>query len=186
MQAEVSRAMKKVEDSADATGDALDNETKRGSNEAARNVKSGMGKAESHMKSATDSMKRMLGAVAAAFTVDKIVDGLKEVMETAAEFKATESQFNQVFGDMEDTASTNLSKIAKSAGMLESNMKGSYTKIAAFAKTTGADTATAMSIADRSMVAVADSAAFYDRTLEETTESLQSFLKGRISCSIIW
>ena len=28
------------------------------------------------------------------------------------------------------------------------------------------------------MVAVADSAAFYDRTLEDTTESLQSFLKG--------
>ena len=57
-------------------------------------------------------------------------------------------------------------------------MKGSYTQIAAFAKTTGLDTSDALSLADRAMVAVADSAAFYDRSLEETTESLQSFLKG--------
>lgn len=35
-----------------------------------------------------------------------------------------------------------------------------------------------MELANRAMVAVADSAAFYDRSLEETTESLQSFLKG--------
>ena len=40
------------------------------------------------------------------------------------------------------------------------------------------ETAEALSLADRAMVAVADSAAFYDRSLEETTESLQSFLKG--------
>ena len=40
------------------------------------------------------------------------------------------------------------------------------------------DTADALSLADRAMIAVADSAAFYDRSLEDTTESLQSFLKG--------
>jgi hypothetical protein len=39
-------------------------------------------------------------------------------------------------------------------------------------------TADALSLSKRAMIAVADSAAFYDRTLEETTESLQSFLKG--------
>ena len=62
--------------------------------------------------------------------------------------------------------------------MLQNRMKGSYTQIAAFAKTTGMDTSDAMDLANRSMRAVADSAAFYDRSLEETTESLQSFLKG--------
>ena len=57
-------------------------------------------------------------------------------------------------------------------------MKGSFTKIAAFAKTSGMDTDDALALSERAMRAVADSAAFYDRSLEETTESLQSFLKG--------
>ena len=88
------------------------------------------------------------------------------------------SQFSQVFGDMESQASKSLQTIADNTGIAENRMKGSYTQIAAFAKTTGLDTSDALSLADRAMVAVADSAAFYDRSLEETTESLQSFLKG--------
>ena len=57
-------------------------------------------------------------------------------------------------------------------------MKGSFVQISAFAKTTGMETSDALALADRSMVAVADSAAFYDRSLEDVTNSLQSFLKG--------
>lgn len=79
---------------------------------------------------------------------------------------------------MESQASKSLQTIADNTGIAENRMKGSYTQIAAFAKTTGLDTSDALGLADRAMVAVADSAAFYDRSLEETTESLQSFLKG--------
>lgn len=100
------------------------------------------------------------------------------VLEASANAQAMNSQFTQVFGDMESQASADLSAIADSAGMMENRMKGSYTQIAAFAKTTGMDTSDALDLANRSMVAVADSAAFYDRSLEDTTESLQSFLKG--------
>ena len=71
-----------------------------------------------------------------------------------------------------------MSSIAKETGIVENRMKGSYTQIAAFAKTTGMDTAESLELTNRAMVAVADSAAFYDRSLEDTTESLQSFLKG--------
>ena len=85
---------------------------------------------------------------------------------------------HRFFGDMESQASKSLQTIADNTGIAENRMKGSYTQIAAFAKTTGLDTSDALSLADRAMVAVADSAAFYDRSLEETTESLQSFLKG--------
>lgn len=122
---------------------------------------------------------KKIGAVAAAaFAVDKIVDFGKACIETAAEMEATASQFSQVFGELEASASKNLSEIAKTVGVVENRMKGSYTKIAAFAKTSGMETAEALELADRAMIAIADSAAFYDRSLEETTESLQSFLKG--------
>lgn len=132
-------------------------------------------KSHSKIKSAF----KKIGAVAAAtFAVDKIVDFGKACIETAAEMEATASQFSQVFGELEASASKNLSEIAKTTGVVENRMKGSYTKIAAFAKTSGMETADALDLADRAMIAIADSAAFYDRSLEETTESLQSFLKG--------
>ena len=104
--------------------------------------------------------------------------GLFKVSEAAADLEALNSQFAQVFDGMETTAAEKLSAVAEKTGIVENRLKGSYTQIAAFAKTTGMETADAMNLSERAMVAVADSAAFYDRSIEETTESLQSFLKG--------
>ncbi len=130
------------------------------------------------MSRISGAAKKIAGVIAGAFAVGKIAEFGKEAIEAASDLEAMESQFSQVFGDLETKASQSLSKMADQAGITEERMKASYTKIAAFAKTTGMDTAGSMELADRAMVAVADSAAFYDRSLEETTESLQSFLKG--------
>ena len=99
-------------------------------------------------------------------------------MTAAADANAASSQFSQVFGDLEGKAGKSLSGIADKAGISENRLKGSFTQIAAFAKTTGMDTEDALGLSERAMIAVADSAAFYDRSIEDTTESLQSFLKG--------
>ena len=126
----------------------------------------------------TATVKKLGLAIAGAFAGQKIIEFGKSAIQAAADMEAMDSQFSQVFGNFEEQASASLSRIADQAGILEERMKGSYTKIAAFAKTTGMDTASSLELANRAMVAVADSAAFYDRSLEETTESLQSFLKG--------
>lgn len=124
------------------------------------------------------AFKKIGAAVGTYFAVDKIKDFGLNCINAAADANAASSQFSQVFGDMEGQAKKSLTGIADNTGIQVNRMKGSYTQIAAFAKTTGMDTSNALGLADRAMVAVADSAAFYDRTLEETTESLQSFLKG--------
>lgn len=124
------------------------------------------------------AFKRVGTAVASYLTVRAIKDFGLACLQAAADANAMESQFSQVFGDLEGNAQKSLEGIAGEAGILENRMKGSFTKIAAFAKTTGMDTESALGLAERAMIAVADSAAFYDRSLEETTESLQSFLKG--------
>lgn len=126
----------------------------------------------------SSAFKKIGTAVATYFAVDKIKDFGLSCIDAASDANAASSQFSQVFGDMESQASKSLQTIADNTGIAENRMKGSYTQIAAFAKTTGLDTSDALGLADRAMVAVADSAAFYDRSLEETTESLQSFLKG--------
>ncbi len=130
------------------------------------------------MSRISGAAKKMASVIAGAFAVGKISQFGKEALGAASDFEAMEAQFSQVFGNLEKTASKSLSEIAGQAGIMVERMKPSFTKIAAFAKTTGMDTASSLNLANRAMVVVADSAAFYDRSLEETTESLQSFLKG--------
>ena len=141
-------------------------------------LKRGEWDVKNSMSRISDAAKKMASVAAVAFSAIKITQFGKEALQAASDFEAMEAQFSQVFGNLEKNASQSLSAIANQAGIAEERMKASYTKIAAFAKTTGMDTASSMELANRAMVAVADSAAFYDRSLEETTESLQSFLKG--------
>lgn len=135
---------------------------------------SSVSKAESSIKGIKNMASKLLGAIGIVFSVK----GLSDLAQAAADAEALESQFSQVFGDMEENATNSLQSIADETGALVNRMKGSFTQIAAFTKTTGATEAEALDIAERGMKAVADSAAFYDRSLEDVTDSLQSFLKG--------
>lgn len=106
------------------------------------------------------------------------IAGISGLAEAAADVEALESQFSQVFGDMEDEAASRLQKVADDADINVNRMKASFSGIAAFAKVSGVEQAQALEISERAMIAVADSAAYYDRSIEATTESLRSFLKG--------
>lgn len=130
--------------------------------------------AENAIKGVKIMASKLLGAIGIGLSIA----GITNLAEAAADAEALKSQFSQVFGDLEQDASDKLDKIADETGVTVNRMKGSFTQIAAFAKTTGMEQADALDIADRSMKAVADSAAFYDRSIEDVTNSLQSFLKG--------
>lgn len=106
------------------------------------------------------------------------MDAAKDSIQAAADVQASNAQFEQTFKDVESTARKSLNSIAKQTGVTASRMQDSYTKIYAFTKSIGGSSSQALDIASRAMIAAADSAAYYDRSLEETTETLQSFLKG--------
>lgn len=131
-------------------------------------------KAENSIKGLKNLATKLLGVIGIGFSIA----GLSNLAETAAEAEALKSQFSQVFGEMEDEAASKLNAIEADTGVMVNRMKGSFTQIAAFSKTAGVEQADALDIANRSMIAVADSAAFYDRSIEKVTDSLQSFLKG--------
>lgn len=131
-------------------------------------------KAEGSIKGISNMAKKLLGAITVYFSVQ----GLSSLAQAAADAKALESQFTQVFGDMEQEATDSLKAVADEAGAMTNRMKGSFTQLAAFSKTTGANASEALEIASRGMKAASDSAAFYDRSLEDMTASLQSFMKG--------
>lgn len=109
---------------------------------------------------------------------DLVVDFAKGMPEAAAEVRAAESQFEQAFGEMENSARSALESISEDTGIATTRLQESYTQIYAFAKTAGAESEVALDIAGRALVAAADNAAYYDKSIEDVTETLQSFLKG--------
>lgn len=133
---------------------------------------------EKRMEANIRRMKGIINSALGVIGVSVSIAGLGSLMEAAAEVKALGSQFQQVFGGVKDEAQKKLDAIADRTGIFSERIKGSFVRIAAFAKTTGMDEVAALGLSERALSAVADSAAFYDRSIEEMTASLSSFLKG--------
>ena len=143
-----------------------------GAGEAAEDTADSFGKLFKANLSAdlvTDALKNMGEAA---------VDLAKEAVAAAAEINASNAQFEQTFKGVEKVAKESLNAVAKQAGITATRMQDSYTAIFAFSKSVGADQSQALEISARAMAAAADSAAYYDKSIEEATETLQSFLKG--------
>ena len=120
---------------------------------------------------------------------DFIVSGLREVaaaaremaagfVQAAADVRAETAQYAQTFGDLAGEADAAIQQVADSAQTLPSLLKPAATSIYAFARSSGGTTAEAMDLMAESMQVAVDAAAYFDRSLADTTETLQSFLKG--------
>lgn len=103
---------------------------------------------------------------------------LGTMVKSAADVKAMNAQFEQTFAGVEDKASAAMQRVASASGIMETRLKGVGTQMFAFAKTTGMETPEALNLMERALTVTADSAAYYDRSIEEVSENLQSFLKG--------
>lgn len=121
-----------------------------------------------------------------------ILDGVKqlasavksmagEFISSAAEVKAETSAFDQTFGNLGDTASAAIGRVAAESGILQTRLNTLGSKIYAFARSSGGDTEQSMALMERALRAAADSAAYYDTSVEQATETLQSFLKGNFA-----
>lgn len=108
----------------------------------------------------------------------RVGDIATSFIESAAAVKAESSQFAQAFGELKDTASDAIEDIADNSGILGTRLNTLGSQIYAFARSSGGDTAESLELMKQALQAAADGAAYYDRSLESTTEQLQSFMKG--------
>lgn len=142
----------------------------------------GFDKGVKNINSSVSQLSGKLGAlktkIAAAFSVAAIVAFGKKALETAASVNAANSAMSQTFGELEGAASAAITRVADESGILETRLKSIATGIYAFAKTSGMDSASAIGMMKEALQVAADSAAYYDRSLEDTSETLKSFLKG--------
>lgn len=119
-------------------------------------------------------------AIAAAFqaALKAIVDFGKGAVENAAAVRAENSQFEQTFGELAGKAADGIQKIADSSGILSTRLNMAASGVYSFARSSGGSVSESMSLMNTALQASADAAAYYDRSLDDTTESLRSFLKG--------
>lgn len=142
----------------------------------------GFDKGIKNINSSVSQLSGKLGAlktkIAAAFSVAAIVAFGKKALETAASVNAANSTMSQTFGELESAARAAISRVADDSKILETRLNSTATGIYAFAKTSGMDSASALGMMEEALQVAADSAAYYDRSLEDTSETLKSFLKG--------
>lgn len=130
------------------------------------------------MSSMLGKVKGLVAAAGISFGIKQIIEFGKEATESAAEINAATSQLNQTFGALQNNAEGAIKRVAKQSGILDTRLNSTATGIYAFAKTSGMDSTTALGMMEEALQVAADSAAYYDRSLEETSETLKSFLKG--------
>jgi phage-related protein len=131
-----------------------------------------------HVKGFSSALGGLGRTIKTAFNTAVIAAFGKAVIDSAADVKAAGAQFEQTFGEMQDAAKAAIDRVAKPADIISERLRGSATSIYAFAKTAKMETSTAMTFMEDALRAAADSAAYYDRSIEDTTKTLQSFLKG--------
>jgi phage-related protein len=145
-------------------------------NEAAQQLDNKIGKSKAFNSLSEQSTEFAKKASLSILAVGTAVAGFS--IKAAADMQAMDAQFSQVFGNLEKNAQSSIDSISKETNILPNRLKPAFTSMAAFAKTTGMDTADALDLTSRATKAAADSAAFYDKSIGEVSESLQSYLKG--------
>lgn len=148
-------------------------------------VDKGLGMAKEKALSFGDVLKAnvLSGAIVNGF--QKLSGAVKNMsgqfIESAANVKAETSAFEQTFGTLGDEASAAIGRVANESGILQTRLNTLGSKIYAFARSSGGNTTESMSLMERALKAAADSAAYYDTSVEQATETLQSFLKGNFA-----
>ena len=167
----VSKAMKRAYEDVEKETEETTEKVKKSTSKIPESVE----KSCSKMRESFSNVGKMIKA---AFSVAVIKSFVQESIEATAEVQAANSQFEQTFGEMSNQATAAIKTVADESNITQTRLQGVGTSIYAFAKTTGMDSADALLLMQDALQVTADSAAYYDRSLEDTAESLKSFLKG--------
>lgn len=168
--AQAETALEKVSDAAEDTADSLEDVGEASEEAGGTTEKSG--------NRMTSAFKKIGAAVVAAFTVDKIVDFGKAVVDASATVAAEQSAFEQIMGDYSDTAQQKMNEVADTTGMVSTRLTPYMTSMTAKFKGLGYDIDDATTLAQDGLSLAADAAAFWDKSLDDSMGALNSFING--------
>lgn len=167
-----------VRKTAEKTSDSVSSNVRAAAKSAENKVDSSAAHIEESLRRVQKGFKTLLAAAGVTFSLGAATKFGKEAVEAAAEINAQNSQLSQTFGVLENNATEAMERVAEASGIIRTRLQGVGTSVYAFARTSGMDTAQALGMMEEALQVAADSAAYYDRSLEDTSETLLSFLKG--------
>lgn len=130
------------------------------------------------LESVKTGFKKVMAAAGIVFSTGAVIEFGKKSLESAADVNAAGSQMSQTFRSLQGNAEAAMKRVADSSGIVQTRLQGVGTSIYAFARTSGMETSQALGMMEEALQVAADSAAYYDRSLEDTSDTLMSFLKG--------
>lgn len=176
----MNRQMEDLDDSLDDTGDGFDDNQK-----AAKKFGDELDDAKITAADFGDILRANILSDVIVSGFQKLADYAKDfasgTIEAAANANALASQMEQTFGALKGEADAAIGRVAKNSGILETRLQGAAAQIYAFARSSGGDAKESLQLMETALQAAADSAAYYDKSLDQTVETMQSFLKGNFA-----
>ena len=167
-----------IGDAAEDTADEVSEGIRASAEHSESTVDSAAGRIEESLGKVQSGFRKLLAAAGLVFGIKEAVSFGKAAVENAASVNAANSQLAQTFGELEDSAADAMKRVADASGIVKTRLQGAGTSVYAFARTSGMGSAEALGMMEEALQVAADSAAYYDRSLEDTSETLMSFLKG--------
>lgn len=148
-------------------------------------------KVKNEASSISGWLKKAIGFAGISLSLVGVKNFLSECNSIAAEVKATNTQFDQTFKTLDESgaaiadfskeAEEALENVSQKTGIMSTRMKASFASLGAFAKTGGMETAQSIDFAARAAEAAADSAAYFDKSIEETMDIMKRLMKGNFT-----
>lgn len=99
-------------------------------------------------------------------------------IDSAADMAVVEAQYKQVFTGIEGAAGKALDGMSEQWNIVPQRLQEPMSAFQSFFKSVGKDGTAALDSTSKAMQIAADSSAFYDKSLEDTSASLKGFLMG--------
>lgn len=125
-----------------------------------------------------EAIKKIGAAIAAYMSIQAIKDFAQACVDAAAEVSAEASAFEQIMGDYSVEAQAKMQAVADATGVVDTRLTGSMTSMTAKFKGLGFSVEEATDLAARGLTIASDSAAFWDKSLQDSQAALNSFING--------
>lgn len=123
-------------------------------------------------------LSKVSKAIVGAFTVKKVIDFGKQIVETTSEVGAMKSQFDQVFKQDAGNALDKIKGQSKELNIHADRLQGTWNKFGAQIKGVGTEGPKAIGMTEKATRLAADAAAYFDKDMSTASDSLASFMKG--------
>ena len=99
-------------------------------------------------------------------------------IKSAANIRVVEAQYSQAFEGVSTEADNMVDDMSKSFNMLPERLKAPMSSFQSYFKGTGMEVDKSLQSTEKAMTLAADSSAYYDKSIEDTSASLKGFLLG--------